>query len=231
MLKIDNISFSYKGKQVLYNVSLLLERGQIVALTGPSGGGKTTLFQLIGGLLKPDTGSITVGGGSEENRSSKMGYMFQEELLLPWRTLLDNVLLLPELYSYPKKDWVDAAKALLDEVGLYDYIDYYPHEISGGMRKRAALAAVLLLNPPLLLLDEPFSAVDPFRKKSLYQLIRSLQRKRDLTIFFITHQLDDIEAIASDVYVLNQGEILKASRVSEIEALLERVIVSEESFV
>lgn len=231
MLKIDNISFSYKGKKVLSKVSLLLEKGQMAALTGPSGGGKTTLFQLIAGILKQDSGSISIGGEREERRVSKIGYMFQEELLLPWRTLLDNVLLLPELYSYARSDWIEPAKSILDEVGLYDYINYYPHEVSGGMRKRAALASVLLLNPPILLLDEPFSAVDPFRKKSLYQLIRSLQQKRDLTIFFITHQLDDIAALASDVYILNQGAISKVDKGLELEAILDRLIVTEVSLV
>lgn len=227
MLKLDNISFSYRGKRILSNISLELLRGSIAALTGPSGGGKSTLFQLIAGILKPDCGTIFIDAPG----SSKMAYMFQEENLLPWRTLLENVLLLPELYSLPKKKWIEPAKALLDEVGLFEYKNYYPSEISGGMRKRAALAAALLLDPPLLLLDEPFSAIDLFRKKSLYRLIRSLQKKRNLTIFFITHQFEDISALAEEVYLLHQGAIFKGSGVEEMGSILDQVVVSEEELV
>lgn len=205
MLQICNLSFSYGSKKILKSVSLTQKKGEIVALLGPSGSGKTTLFQLITGLLPIQEGEIQIEGKSPLEARMEMTYLMQKDLLLPWRSALDNLLLLYEVQK--KTPEVEKALSLLEEVGLADYAQHFPHELSGGMCQRVALARALLLNRPLLLLDEPFSSIDSMRKKELYLLLERLQKKYSLTILMITHDEHEARRLAQRIYYLEEGNL------------------------
>jgi len=197
MLEISNLSFSYGDRTVLNSVSFLVKRGEKVALVGPSGSGKTTLFHLIAGLLKANSGHVAVG--------EPLTYMMQDDLLLPWRTVLDNVLLVAELAGEKPKD---KALKILADVGLGGWERQYPKHLSGGMRQRVALARALLMERPFLILDEPFGSVDTACRKELHHLIHALCAQYNLTLMFITHDLDDAKALADRILRMDSGQLM-----------------------
>jgi len=196
MLEIDNVFFDYLGKPVVENLSLHVDTGEIVAIIGPSGQGKTTLFRLIAGLERPKQGRIKAG---------PLSYMMQEDLLLPWKTALENVIFAYEVAGGPAQ--LDEALDLLQQVGLQGFENHYPRALSGGMKQRVALARTLVFQKPLLLLDEPFASVDSFRKKELYQLLLQIQVRYHLTLVLITHDLHDAFTFAHRIYYLNKGKL------------------------
>jgi NitT/TauT family transport system ATP-binding protein len=222
MLSIQELSFAYGKKKVLEKLSLQVDREEIVAILGASGSGKTTLFQLIAGLLPAGEGSINIRGQNLAEAKNLVSYMMQEDLLLPWRSVIGNVLLLTEL-SYEFRWWENKAKKerkekrsqalkLLHEVGLQGCENYFPHELSGGMRQRTALARALALTRPLLLLDEPFNAIDNVTREELYLLLEQTHRKYGLTIVFITHNFQEAFRLANRVFILNQGRLFEENR-------------------
>lgn len=170
-----------------------------------SGAGKTTLFRLISGLLPLQEGSITIHDRPPGAAANTLAYMTQEDLLLPWRTVAKNVLLLAEIvYGKISSDIEARAEALLDELGLADAMTLFPHELSGGMRKRVALARSLLIGVPFLLLDEPFGSLDRARKESLYQMLQAIRERHGTTILFIAHDADDLSGLADRTYELKE---------------------------
>ena len=194
MLTIDNLTFSYGKKRILQNLSLKVERGEFAAILGPSGCGKTTLFRLIVGLQKPDIGRIQL--------QNQPAYLSQENTLLPWRTVLSNILLPTQLgKNSPQKE---QALQLIKEVGLEGSEDAYPSELSGGMKQRALLARALIQKRSFLLLDEPFSSLDYFAKEEFYVLLKEMQKKSNLTILLITHDLHEAKALADTTYLLKE---------------------------
>ncbi|MFT4553464.1 MAG: NitT/TauT family transport system ATP-binding protein [Chlamydiales bacterium] len=212
MLKITKLSFGFESNRVLKDLSLHVKKGEIVSILGPSGCGKTTLFRLISALLPLQKGCISISGKSSPESSQDISYMMQEDLLIPWRTILDNVTLLHEL-GKEKKDLVAIkAKALdlLKELGLEGCESLYPKELSGGMRQRVALARSLLQNRPLLLLDEPFGALDFRTRENMYQLIVNLQQRYKKTILLITHDFNDALALSHKIHVLSDGKLSEA---------------------
>lgn len=220
MLKLDKLCFGYQS-QILDEISLEVTQGEIVAIIGPSGSGKTTLFQLISGINTQGAGTISIlGEFNPQIRSQLISYMMQEDLLLPWKSLLDNMLIVFELenkfslfsnWKMRKKlkgEFTIKALKMLEEVGLEGFEDYFPDQLSGGMRQRASLARSLLFSKPLLLLDEPFGAVDYFKRQDLYKLMKKLQKKYSLTILFITHDLFDAKVLANRIFLLYHGELV-----------------------
>ena len=200
VLHLENFSYSFQGEPLFKGSNLNVFPGEIVGLAGPSGVGKSTLLNLIGGLLNNIEGKIQV--------TSHLSYMWQRDRLLPWRTVIENVILPCEL----KKDFnIDLSKlkamSLLKEMGLLESTHLYPHQISCGMRQRAALAQALVTDPKLLLLDEPFAAIDYFRKKDLYQLLLILREKMNLAILLVSHQLEDFERLADRIYLIQEREV------------------------
>lgn len=207
VLTANNITHAFGKKQVLKQVSFRIEKGEAVVLVGPSGSGKTTLFHLIAGFYPLQSGEISIQGFSPSKGKEFLSYMLQEDLLLPWRSVLENVLLLPELRYKEKDSWREKAKNLLCKMGLEEELNSYPHKLSGGMKQRVSLARALLLDPVLLLLDEPFAAIDPYRKESLFALLRQMQKEREMSLFFITHTQADAKELGDRSYTLVDGEI------------------------
>lgn len=200
MLIIESLNFAYNERSILKEISFTINRGEIVALIGVSGSGKTTLFRLITGLITPSSGKIT---------APPTTYMRQEDLLLPWRTVIKNLLLLNELGKSQKKICVNEAYALLKRVGLEGYEESYPHELSGGMRQRVALARSLLQDRPLLLLDEPFASLDVIHREALYALVREMATDYEKTIVMVTHDFRDALQLADRILILSQGQIAR----------------------
>lgn len=202
VLEAKELQFSYAGRSVLQNVSFTLKKGEIVTLIGRSGAGKSTLFKLLAGLLPRQKGSLSL---------SPNAYMVQEDLLLPWRTVLANVTLTGELglTSLPKQELIEKSRELLKRVGLEGYEDLLPSDLSGGMRQRVLLARALILNRPLLLLDEPFTALDLLLREQMYILLREIQHERGATVLMVTHDFRDALHLSDRVLLLQKGEISK----------------------
>ncbi|MHB1946786.1 MAG: ABC transporter ATP-binding protein [Gammaproteobacteria bacterium] len=199
---IRNLSLAYGGVALFADLNLTLRASQCTCLLGPSGVGKSTLLRLIANLISPNTsyrGEILAD--NPEPLASQVSYMAQTDLLLPWLTTLDNVLLSSRLCGKDLSSLRSQAKDLLSQVGLTDALDKYPHELSGGMRQRAALIRTLIQDKPIVLMDEPFSAVDAITRLELQTLAAKLLTNR--TVFLVTH--DPIEALrlANEVVILS----------------------------
>jgi len=197
--------FTGEGQTVhaLEDVSLQVLPGEFVTLIGPSGSGKSTLFNMIVGLLEPDQGEIRIDGEVCASRLGRVGYMPQRDLLLPWRTVLDNVVLAPELRGVAPAAARARAAELLPLFGLAEFADVYPSALSGGMRQRAALLRTILTERDLLLLDEPFGALDALTRRELQDWLLGLWERFRPTVVFITHDVEEAVYLADRVIVLS----------------------------
>jgi len=179
-----------------------VEPGQFVSLVGPSGSGKTTLLNILAGLLTPSRGQVTITGVEAHGKAPLVGYMTQHDTLLPWRTALKNVAFPLELAGVPKKDRLARAGALLDRVGLADFGGHYPYQLSGGMRQRVSLARALIYGPPVLLLDEPFGALDSTTRLALHQVLLEVANDLGTTVLLVTHDLAEAVSLSDRVLAL-----------------------------
>jgi ABC-type nitrate/sulfonate/bicarbonate transport system ATPase subunit len=191
--------------EVLRRVSFDLPAGAIVAILGPSGAGKSTLLNLAAGLIRPDDGTVSVLGANTRGAVDwgRVGYMFQDDRLLPWRVALTNVTLALEAGQMPAPERRRRARAALDTVGLADFADAYPHQLSGGMRSRVALARSLVGEPELLLMDEPFSRLDPQTRASLHRELLRIRDLRRLSILFVTHDVEEAVVLADRIVLMS----------------------------
>lgn len=211
MIKVSNLSFSYNGKPILQSLNLTVALGEIVAIIGVSGSGKTTLLKLLTGLYTPQAGKIQITDQESCNRLQYIAYMMQEDLLLPWRTVIDNVTLAAEL-GHPgrsKSDLRSEAAKLLKEVGLGGYEQMFPEQLSGGMRQRVSLARALLQKRPILFLDEPFGSLDVSIREQLYELLQQVQEKYHLTVLIVTHDFRDALSLADRILLLANGTFVQ----------------------
>lgn len=183
-------------------MNLTVNPGEFISLVGPSGCGKTTLLSVIAGLLPPSRGEILVHGKPVRGPSPEVGYMLQQDYLFPWRTIMDNALLGLELTGRLNEESRSSVLELLDGMGLGNTANQYPHQLSGGMRQRVALVRTLATNPDLLLLDEPFSALDYQTKLQLEDLVVDTLRQRGKTGILVTHDLSEAIAVSDRVIVL-----------------------------
>lgn len=190
------------GTVAVNDVSLDIPAGQFVALLGPSGCGKSTLLRIIAGLDRADAGAIDVGGSTESVRSD-IAFVFQDAHLLPWRNVVRNVALPLELRGVTKKARIDRAAAALHSVGLGDALKKYPAQLSGGMRMRVSLARALVTGPKLLLLDEPFAALDEITRQRLDDQLRGLWTARGMTVIFVTHSTAEAAFLADRAVVFS----------------------------
>lgn len=189
----------------IQDVTLAVEPGQFCAIVGPTGCGKSTTLAQVSGLDRPSSGSVQVGGHIVDGITNGVSYMFQADALFPWKSVLQNVLIGPVLLGTPKKQAESLAKDWLRRVGLTGFEDRYPHQLSGGMRKRVALAAALINNPRILLMDEPFGALDVQTKAIMQTELLGLWEELRPSVLFITHDLDEAVALSDRVVIMTSG--------------------------
>ncbi|MEO8020238.1 ABC transporter ATP-binding protein [Polaromonas sp.] len=185
--------------------TLRIRAGEFVSVVGPTGCGKSTLLNIGAGLLPPTSGSVKVFGQPLNGINSRAGYMFQTEALMPWRSAIDNVMVGLQYRGMPDAEARAQAQAWLERVGLSGFGDRYPHQLSGGMRKRTALAQVLALDPDIILMDEPFSALDIQTRQLMENEVLELWAAKKKAVLFITHDLDEAIAMSDRVVVLSAG--------------------------
>lgn len=207
MIQVDNVSYDYCDHQALKNVTFSVQSKEIVAIIGPSGSGKTTLFKLLCGILQPTRGTIT---------TQPSAYMPQQELLLPWRTILENVLLPDELGTGPRII-LDDAYARLGEMGLGGWEHTFPDQLSSGMRTRVSFARALHQRLPVLLLDEPFGALDVILREQMYALLRGIHSHHGTTIVMATHDFRDAFSLADRILLLGDGHIAEEWSLSDLD--------------
>ncbi|HEX2912049.1 MAG TPA: ABC transporter ATP-binding protein [Chloroflexia bacterium] len=202
-LKLQGLNKRFGELEVLRDISLEAGPGEFVTLLGPSGSGKSTLFNILAGLEKAESGQIWLDD-STAGLKGKFAYMPQRDALLPWRSILDNVILGAELQGKSKKAARSEALALFPEFGLEGFEKSYPFELSGGMRQRAALLRTVLTHRPVLLLDEPFGALDALTRSNLQTWLLQLQAHLHRTILFITHDVEEALLLSDRIYVMSQ---------------------------
>lgn len=202
-----SLTFHTASRQVkaLQQVDLDVTEGEFIALLGPTGCGKSSLLRLVCDLLQPTEGRITVCGRppAEARRANDFGFVFQEPALLANRTALENVRLPLEVVGYPAEQRTERCETLLESVGLLGFKDAYPHELSGGMRQRVAIVRALAWNPPILLMDEPFSALDEITKEQLQDDLLELWSREKKTILFVTHNITEAVYLADRVIIMS----------------------------
>lgn len=187
----------------LDDVSLRIDGGEFVAIVGASGCGKTTLLRILAGLEQATSGSITIGGRGIPQASENVGFVFQHAVLLPWMTVLENVLLPVQVRGLQRADFVDRARELLGRSGIGEFADHRPAQLSGGMRQRAAICRALLLEPEVLLMDEPFGALDAMTRDSMNEDLFSLWRSTKKSIVLVTHSITEAVSLATKVVVMS----------------------------
>lgn len=207
ILTLQNIGYSYHSLQgetlALSNISFQVTEGEFIAIVGPSGCGKSTLLSIIARLIEPETGTILIQNPDGSIHYPHIGYMLQKDYLFEWRSVYDNVILGLELNRKKTKENLDYVNTLLQEYGLYEFKDKKPSELSGGMKQRAALIRTLALKPQILLLDEPFSALDYQTRLQVSGDIGNIIHKSKITAILVTHDLSEAISLADRVLILS----------------------------
>lgn len=229
-LEVRGVSRSFGEKKVLGNIQMGLEQGEMVSLLGASGVGKTTLFHIISGLMVPDSGSVWLEGEDITGRPGKVSYMLQKDMLLPYKTVLDNVALPLLIKKVKKKAAREEARKHFKEFGLDGYEEKYPSQLSGGMRQRAALLRTYLFSCEVALLDEPFSALDTITKSAMHQWYLSVMEQIKLSTLLITHDIDEAILLSDRIYILagQPGEIIDEIRIARERPRNQEFLLTEE---
>ncbi|MCE3079621.1 taurine ABC transporter ATP-binding subunit [Yersinia enterocolitica] len=205
MLNVSGLWAEYQGKPALQDVSLQIASGQLVVVLGPSGCGKTTLLNLIAGFMEPSAGSITLDDIPVHGPSAERGVVFQHEGLLPWRDVVSNVEFGLQLAGLSKQQRRTIALKMLNRVGLAGFEHHYIWQLSGGMRQRVGIARALAVDPRLLLLDEPFGALDAFTREQMQELLLTIWCDTGKQILLITHDIEEAVFLASELLLLSPG--------------------------
>lgn len=223
MLEFNNVTKRYGGgKPALSNLNLKIEKGEFVCFIGPSGCGKTTTMKMVNRLISVTEGSILVNGKSIQEQDPvelrrSIGYVIQQIGLMPHMTIKENIVLVGTLLNWSKEKKDERARQLLKLVNLpEDYLDKYPHELSGGQQQRIGVLRALAADPPLILMDEPFGALDPITRDSLQEEFKKLQKELGKTIVFVTHDMDEALKLADRVVIMREGEVVQADTPEEI---------------
>jgi len=202
-LQLNGVGRHFGSLQALAPVDLAIPDGAFVAIVGPSGCGKSTLLRLIAGLIPATEGEIRAGGRVVSKPVTELGIVFQQPVLLDWRTALGNVLFQVEMRGHRPGPYRERAMDLLAQVGLLEFADAYPHQLSGGMRQRVAIARGLMHDPGLLLMDEPFGALDALTREQMRIDLEALWLRRRMTVLFVTHSVDEAVLLADRVVVMS----------------------------
>ena len=207
LLKTENIRLIYQSEDsetaALENISFSVNEGEFIAIVGPSGCGKTTILSLIAGLIKPTGGKITIGGKEITRPHGEVGYMLQRDQLFEWRNISDNVNLGLEIQKKKNPETIAYAQSLLDKYGLKEFKKHFPSQLSGGMRQRVALIRTLAFRPKILLLDEPFSALDFQTRLHVHDDISSIIANEHNTVLLVTHDISEAIALSDRIIVLS----------------------------
>lgn len=216
MLTLENVSKTYRGgKKAVNNVNLKIAKGEFICFIGPSGCGKTTTMKMINRLIEPSAGKIFIDGENIMDQDPvelrrKIGYVIQQIGLFPHMTIQQNISLVPKLLKWPEQQRKERARELLKLVDMGpEYVDRYPHELSGGQQQRIGVLRALAAEPPLILMDEPFGALDPITRDSLQEEFKKLQKTLHKTIVFVTHDMDEAIKLADRIVILKAGEIVQ----------------------
>lgn len=201
-LELQGIAKSFSDKQILSQISIQVKEEEFISILGPSGCGKSTILNILTGILTPDEGNILVDGKQIQDPGEHFAYMPQEDLLLPWKTILDNVCLYGILHK-DKKHAREKALKLFPEFGLQGYEKAYPDELSGGMRQRAAFLRTALSNADILLLDEPFAALDVITRNEMQDWLSAMKNQLHKTAVLVTHDIDEAIYLSDRVLILN----------------------------
>ncbi|MDT1060793.1 ABC transporter ATP-binding protein [Paracoccus sp. CPCC 101403] len=207
-LKAVDISFNVSGKapfRAVAGADLRVEKGEFVAIVGPTGSGKSTLLNAAAGLLKPSGGTVEIHGKPLEGLNRDAGYLFQADALMPWKTSRDNVAIPLEIAGTPRREALARADQWLTRVGLRGFGDRYPHMLSGGQRKRVAMAQVLIRDPAILLMDEPFGPLDAQTRLIMGDLLLDLWQQDRKAVMFVTHDLEEAISLSDRVVILSTG--------------------------
>ena len=203
-----DITFALKTGELhaaVKNIDLDIAPGEFVTIVGPTGCGKSTLLNATAGLLKPSAGTVEIQGGGLNGLNAKAGYLFQADALMPWKTAIDNVAVALEPMGVPKADALKRAQDWLARVGLKGFAQRYPHMLSGGQRKRVALAQMLIRDPQILLMDEPFGPLDAQTRQIMGNLLLDLWAANKKAVMFVTHDLEEAIALSDRVVVMSAG--------------------------
>ena len=211
-LSLDNVSCTFLSRDdpsqrytAVSDTTLIVGEGEFVSVVGPTGCGKTTLLNVAAGLLAPSTGHVKIFGDPLAGINSRAGYMFQSDALMPWRNTIENVIAGLEFRGITRTEALELGNEWLQRVGLSGFGGRYPHQLSGGMRKRVALAQMLILNPQILLMDEPFSALDVQTRQLMENELLELWSVDRKSVVFITHDLEEAISLSDRVVVLSAG--------------------------
>ena len=200
MVSLKNVSLKYytlEGETHAVNdISFSVKQGEFIGIVGPSGCGKTTILSLIAGLIKPTKGEILVDGKKVEGPSTDVGYMLQQDHLFEWRTIMQNALLGLEIHGKTNRETKEKVERLLETYGLGEFKNHYPDQLSGGMRQRAALIRTLAVDPKILLLDEPFSALDYQTRLAMSDEVSTIIRKEGKTALLVTHDISEVVSMS-----------------------------------
>ncbi|MEK4304633.1 betaine/proline/choline family ABC transporter ATP-binding protein [Oceanobacillus sp. FSL K6-0251] len=224
MLEFKEVTKKFEGNNTpsVHKLNLKVERGEFVVFIGPSGCGKTTTMKMINRLIEPSGGEILVDGVNVLKQDAvqlrrSIGYVIQQIGLMPHMTVGENISLVGSLLKWNKEKQKERAKELISLVDLpEDYLDRYPHELSGGQQQRIGVLRALATNPSLILMDEPFGALDPITRDSLQEEFKKLQKEMDKTIVFVTHDMDEAIKLADKIVIMNQGEIVQVGTPDDI---------------
>jgi NitT/TauT family transport system ATP-binding protein len=220
-LRVHRISHTYFTKKssttALENISLTIEEGEFVSFLGPSGCGKTTLLSIIAGLISPTEGKVTLDKKNIQQMKPRIGYMLQQDYLFPWKTIKENITLGLKMMNEWSKEKEENALKLLEQIGLEGVDSYYPRQLSGGMRQRAALVRTLAIDPHILLLDEPFSALDFQTKLKLEELVSQTLHSFSKTALLVTHDIGEAIAMSDRIFLLSTkpGRVAKTFIIPE----------------
>ncbi|MFJ6413564.1 glycine/betaine ABC transporter ATP-binding protein [Terribacillus saccharophilus] len=223
MLTFENVTKIYSGsKKAVNNLNLQIEKGEFICFIGPSGCGKTTSMKMVNRLIEPTEGRILIDGKDimKQNRVQmrrEIGYVIQQIGLFPHMTISENITLVPKLLQWSKEKRRERAVELIKLVNLpEEYLDRYPQELSGGQQQRIGVLRALASNPPLILMDEPFGALDPITRDGLQEEFKDLQRRLGKTIVFVTHDMDEAIKLADRIVIMKDGEIVQVDTPDEI---------------
>ena len=217
VLIVKNVSKAFDQNKIIDNIDIELHEGEIVSLLGVSGGGKTTLFNIIAGISKPDSGKVYLDGEDITGRSGLVSYMLQKDMLLPYKTVLDNVALPLVIKGMKKREAREKAMQYFDQFGLSGYENKYPKALSGGMRQRAAFLRTYLFSGKVAILDEPFSALDMLTKREIHRWYMDIMQELRMSTLFVTHDMDEAIMLSDRIYILTgtPGTITKEIVITE----------------